>query len=76
MTIHPKVLTIVKPYGPRTFALYAGRNMIGTATESNLEPGRWLCDVRRPKTLDFFTLPAHAGSLLSALRYVKENRLM
>lgn len=69
-------MRITKQYGRDTFALYNGRFTVGTATESKLEPGTWLCDVRRPKTLDFATLPAHSGSLLSALRYVKENRLM
>ena len=69
-------MRIIQNYGRGTYSLYNGRFTIGTATESTLEPGKWLCNIRRPKTMDFATLPAHEGSLLSALRYVKENRLM
>lgn len=69
-------LQITTQYARGTYALYNGRFTIGTATESNLEPGKWLCDVKRPKDLSFATLPAHQGSLLSALRYVRKNRLM
>lgn len=76
MTTQRERLIITTQYAPGTYALYNGRFTIGTATESKLEPGSWLCDVRLPKDLGFMSIPPHRGSLLSALRYVRKNRLM
>lgn len=69
-------IQITTQYALGTYALYNGRFTVGTATESTSEPRTWRCDVRRPNDLGFATLPAHQGSLLSALRYVRKNRLM
>ena len=64
---------ITRPYGGTTLQLRIGAKCIGTVTQSDIDYGRWLCDVRREFEAFYQTLQPHMGTCLSALRYVRRS---
>jgi hypothetical protein len=59
--------------GAATIRMQIGDTVIGHIHPSSFDHGSWLCDVARPPCPFYQTLPMYRGTLLSALRHIRDT---